>query len=251
MEFLDRLFGIKRTGFIKGESGGRIEIYEYGSQKVLKFNGTVYSRISKDSIYTHDYWDCFLPLAFLYPRPRALIIGLGGGTVPYQLRKILGTSIAIDAVETDKNMVNAMESFLPEKIDVNVMIGDGAGYVKSVKHRYDVIILDAYVDDLLPDQFLTQEFVDGVYEALGPAGTFAINYINSSNGQVRLESYISLLKKRFKVFEVAPNSFTANVVLVCSKTFGREDIIERIGASVKVDDLNKHIVSSYENMKDA
>ncbi len=251
MEFLDRLLNRRRTGYIRGEGGGRIEIYEYGNHKVMKFNGTVYSRINKESIYTHEYWDCFLPLAYLYPRPRVLIIGLGGGTVAYQLRKLFGTSIVIDVVETDRNMVGAMESFLPEKIDVNVMIGDGAGYAKSVKHRYDVIILDAYVDDLVPEQFLTQEFVDSAYDALGPAGTLAINYINSSNGQVRLENYISLLKRRFKVFEVAPNAFTLNVILVCSKTFGREDILERIGSGIKTDDVNKHIVSSYENMRDA
>ncbi len=26
----------------------------------MKFNGTVYSRVNKESIYTHEYWDCFL-----------------------------------------------------------------------------------------------------------------------------------------------------------------------------------------------
>ncbi len=250
MGFLDRLLNRRRTGYIKGE-GGRIEIYQYGNEKVMKFNGTVYSRLNPDVIYTHEYWDCFIPLAYIYPKPRVLLIGLGGGTVAYQLKKLLGSSILIDAVDIDKNMVGAMKGFLPEEIDIHVMIGDGAGYVKSVKHRYDVIILDAYVDDLVPGQFLTQEFVDNVYDALGPAGTFAVNYINSSNGQERLENYISLLKKRFRVFEVAPNSFTSNVVVVCSKAFGREDILTRIASGIKADDANKHIVSAYENMKDA
>ncbi len=251
MEFLDRLLNRRRTGCIKGERGGSIEIYGYGNGKVLKFNGTVYSRVSKDSIYTHEYWDCFLPLACLYPRPRVLIIGLGGGTVAYQLRKLFGASVTIDVVETDRSMVRAMESFLPERIEVKVMIGDGAGYVKSIKHRYDTIILDAYVNDLVPEQFLTQEFIDSTYDALGPAGTFAINYINSSNGQERLEGYIALLKARFRVFEVAPNSFTSNVVLVCSKVFGKEEMLERIRAAMPRDGKNLFLLESYEGMKEA
>jgi hypothetical protein len=60
MGSLDRLLNRKHASCINEESGGRIEIYGYGNGKVMKFNGTVYPGVSKDSTCTHEYWDCFL-----------------------------------------------------------------------------------------------------------------------------------------------------------------------------------------------
>ena len=87
MDFFDRLFGFGKEVFSVKHNGHTLSIVENSTGKIFKYDGIVYSRIHKNSVYTHEYWDFFIPLGAISENPKFVLIGLGGGTIPYLLHK--------------------------------------------------------------------------------------------------------------------------------------------------------------------
>jgi spermidine synthase len=132
-----------------------------------------------------DYAHLMLSSLFLVPRPaNVLIIGLGGGTLPRALAKILpGT--AIDVVEIDPAVVSVARRYFRFAPGPNgqVFEEDGRTYVRRARREgksYDLIMLDAYDHEYIPEHLLTQEFLREVRALLKPGGIVAANTFSSS-----------------------------------------------------------------------
>lgn len=248
MNLLERFLGGNRTVSVHiGKD--RVEVFDWGYERVVKFNGVVYSRLNAETLYTHEYWDFFAPLGFVWPRPKVLMIGLGGGTIAYQMYKLKGSAVSMEAIEVNREMVGIMQGFLKEDVPLKVTVGDGAEYVKKAQ-GYDIIILDAYINDLIPEQFISEEFVSDVNSALSDDGIFALNYIKSSNGYEKFDRYVETLKNLFKVYKVSVGFLTSNTILVCSKKYDKEEIFSRIKSSFSSDKDGEYVLSGYERMSE-
>jgi len=122
---------------------------------------------------------------YLNPDPkRILIVGLGGGTLPMALRGILPDAV-IDVVEIDEAVVKAAKDFFTFKDDPNlkVHIEDGRLFVKkAIKAgtKYDLVMLDAFEDDYIPEHLLTREYLQEVKSIMVPGGVIAANTFSSS-----------------------------------------------------------------------
>ncbi len=122
---------------------------------------------------------------FMKPHPgRVLIIGLGGGTLPMTVHA-LAPEAAIDVVEIDPAVVKAARNYFGFVTDdkINVHEEDGRVFVKKAiaqKAQYDLIMLDAFADDYIPEHLLTREFLEEVKTVLAPDGVVAANTFSSS-----------------------------------------------------------------------
>ncbi|MEM0159224.1 MAG: fused MFS/spermidine synthase [Candidatus Micrarchaeaceae archaeon] len=214
-------------------------------EKEFLYNGNVYSRIKKDSVFTHSYWDYFLPLAYVFERPKVLIIGLGGGTIPYQMNYFLKDKIDIDIVEIYKDVIEIAKQFYPE-IKANIINADGYDYVSSANSAYDIIILDAYEGSSIPPKFLTKEFIELSYRALKENGVLAINAI----GSVFDRQFIKFEQDLSETFEIhtiyIPN--VSNMVILCLKNMSKEMLLDRIGSRMPVSKENGFLIKSYRNL---
>lgn len=253
MGFVDRLFeklGLiypYKKEFIIESKNKRLEIIRgISGNKVMLFNGITYSRMPNDSIYTGSYWDFFLPLAYLYKNPKILMIGLGGGTIAYQLDSLFSSKINLDIVEIDKDVVEIAKKFYPG-IKTNIIIEDGVNFVKG-KKGYDAIILDAYNNLDIPEGFMSEDFINDAYDALNAEGILAINLTGGMAQKMRFLSYNKLLLKRFKQLFVVKGGRAMNLIELCSKDIGKEEIIKRLKSNMKIDNENKHIFEGYKKM---
>ena len=222
---------------------------ERKNDRILMSDNIIYSRLMKDSIYTRSYWDYFLPLPSLFKNPRILLIGLGGGTVPYQLGKIYGTCSNVDVVEVDKNMIKASKVFLPEEIDANIIIADGATYIKGKKEEYDIIMMDCFKKDNIPNQFISNEFVQNAHLALKKNGILAINYTFSVVGLAREIPYRRKLRRLFKLYTIDLSPTLRNQIFIASKNMQKSDISKGIKSNFLNLDNNNFILDGYKNMK--
>lgn len=252
IEFIKKLFGSnKNEEVIKTIKDGddTLSVVDTGDEITLKLNNVVYSRLNKKSIYTNSYWDYFSPLPALYKKSKVLMIGLGGGTVAYQLSKIFKTKVSIDIIEINKAMVELSTDFLPQKIkNCRIMVEDGSKYVKRVQNAYDVLILDAYEGDHIPEVFFTEEFINDASKTLKKDGVMAINYALNLSALVYLEHYLKNLRKVFKVYTIN-NPFTSgNMIILCSKEMNRDQILEKIGKNFKENNENKAVMIGYREM---
>lgn len=224
-------------------------IEERDGEKILRAGKTLYSKVKKNQLYTNEYWDYFLPSAFVYDNPKILMIGLGGGTIAFQLATLMGAKMELDAIEISRKMTDMSQDFMPRAArGFNVIIGDGAEYIDETNKRYDVIFLDAYMHHQIPEQFRERKFVIGAHRALADNGILAVNFAVGMMGYVKFSAYVGRLKEKFTVFRVNTAPTESNVILLCSKSMGRSEILKRISANMKRDKENEFLFANYETM---
>jgi hypothetical protein len=83
------------------------------------------------------------------PRLRVLMLGLGGGSAPSFLHRVLGSSVDIDVVEVDPTVVWLAVSFLGFRVASNlrVVIDDALHYLNRTDTVYDWIFNDISTPD--------------------------------------------------------------------------------------------------------
>jgi spermidine synthase len=132
-----------------------------------------------------EYTRMMLGSLFLQPEPkRVLIIGLGGGTLPRTLAKLLPAA-TIDTVEIDPSVVKVAKQYFgfASNERLNVFEEDGRAYVRRAVRtgqHYDLIMLDAYDSEYIPEHLLTREFLQEVQQLMAPGAVLAANTFSAS-----------------------------------------------------------------------
>lgn len=162
-----------------------IQVIERGGVRYLVFDGGATQssmNLSDTSELVLPYTRAFVSALAFAPEPsRVLVVGLGGGTIPKFLRRVL-PDLAIDVVEIDPAVVDVARRFFGFREDrlMKVYVGDGRRFVEAAKDRYDIIFLDAYGADSIPFALTTREFLRACRAALSPGGIVAANVWSSS-----------------------------------------------------------------------
>jgi spermidine synthase len=117
-----------------------------------------------------------LTLAFVDNPSSALVIGLGGGTIPGFLRKHY-PGMTIDAVDIDPVVVAVARSHFGFREDerMRAHAEDGRRFVEQAKARYDLIFLDGFGTDSVPAHLTTREFLSAVKSRLTARGVVVGN----------------------------------------------------------------------------
>ena len=121
----------------------------------------------------------------LNPAPRrALIAGLGGGTLPSALAELFPKA-SIDVVEIDPAVAEVAERFFgfAQTDRLRVQIQDARVFVKRALEqgeRYDLIMLDAFTGDYIPEHLMTREFLNEARSLLTEDGILAANTFAAS-----------------------------------------------------------------------
>lgn len=123
--------------------------------------------------YTRTMMGCLL----LNPAPaHALMIGLGGGSIPkYCHAHLPGTDITV--VEINPDVIALRNDFVIPADDerFRILCADGAAFVKEPPQRYDWIMVDGYDGQGLPEALCTRSFYQRCKAALTDAGLLILN----------------------------------------------------------------------------
>jgi spermidine synthase len=162
-----------------------IVVYEDDGIRCMKFGRQAAGRqtcmaLADRDRLVFDYTRMMMAALYLNPAPRrVLIIGLGGGTLPGALQKVLPDAV-IDAVEIDPAVVRVAAKyfgFVPGR-QTGVFEEDGRVFVKRMRKqrvRYDLVLLDAFDHEYIPEHLLTREFLLEVRGLLSAGGVLAAN----------------------------------------------------------------------------
>ncbi|MET0498906.1 MAG: fused MFS/spermidine synthase [Steroidobacteraceae bacterium] len=166
-------------------------VYESGHERCMCF--TRHCRIGRQTCmdmrdpdrFLMNYPQMMMGALYIKPRPQSvLIIGLGGGSLPRVLTQLLPKS-KIDVVEIDPAVVSVAKKYFDFKPAGNLAVieMDGRVFVKRAireQRHYDLIMLDAFDHEYIPEHLLTQEFLREVKTLLSPDGVLAANTFSSS-----------------------------------------------------------------------
>ena len=114
-----------------------------------------------------------------------MIVGLGGGTLPRALHEIFPEA-KIQTVEIDSAVIGVAKQFFnfTETADNKIIQQDARVFAKRAalqKQQFDMIILDAFNGDYIPEHLMTVEFLTEVQNLLTADGVLVANTFASSD----------------------------------------------------------------------
>lgn len=167
----------------------------------------------------------------LVPEPeRILVVGLGGGTLPVALSELYPDT-QIDAIEIDPAVKMVAETYFGfrENDHLSVILQDARVFTKRAlmrETRYDLIMLDAFNGDYIPEHLLTREYLEETRGLLSENGVVAANTFAIS----RLYDHESTTYREvFGTFYNVRSRVSANRVILASngELPDRETLAER------------------------
>lgn len=168
-----------------------IVVYDESGMRCMKFSRAVTAGrqscqfLRNPERLVFRYTQMMMAALYLDPAPRrVLVLGLGGGTLPTALANLPSTT-QIDVVEIDPAVTRVAEKYFGFRPGgkVRVIEEDGRVFVKRALRagrQYDLVMLDAFDHEYIPEHLLTREFLTEVKGLLGEHGVLAANTFSNS-----------------------------------------------------------------------
>jgi spermidine synthase len=173
----------------------RLRVFDADGVRTLRF-----TRHQQTSMYLDDPFRTdieyvgylHLTVAVVPHTKRALVVGLGGGTLVKQLWRD-HPRLTIDAVELDGQVVSVAREYfaLPDDPRIRVIVGEGRTFIETSDAEYDIIVIDAFDDGAIPRPLTTEQFLRSCLARLAPDGVIAYNTIGAVAGS-RSKAFRSL-----------------------------------------------------------
>jgi spermidine synthase len=163
-----------------------IRIVEQGQIRILQIGRIQQSSMYLDAPFETDFdYPAYLhlTLAVAPHATRALMIGLGGGTVVKRMWRDY-PELTLDVVELSEEVAGLARTHfaLPEDERIRVHIGDGREYLEGSGDTYDIVVVDAFEDERVPAPLVTEEFTRLALDHLSEDGVLAYNFHGSVTG---------------------------------------------------------------------
>lgn len=108
------------------------------------------------------------------PSSPALLIGLGGGSVARELKKM---NFNFDVVELDERIVPlAKKYFYLDTDKMPCYIDDARHFIRQSKKKYDLVVIDVLSGEVQPNYVFTREALSEMKNILNPNSLVVINY---------------------------------------------------------------------------
>jgi len=127
------------------------------------------------------YTRTMMAFLLLHPTPaRISMIGLGGGSLAKYCHRHLASTKVV-AIEINPAVIALREQFQipPDDERLEVVCADGAEYVANQNASPDVILVDGFLADGMPEQLGTADFYAACYARLADNGVLVANFLES------------------------------------------------------------------------
>lgn len=144
-----------------------------GGRKVLRVAGVIQS-VETGPRHPPDLWDAMVPR--MRGVRRALVLGLGGGTIASLLLRRF-RSIAVTGVDEDARMLDvARRDFgLGQRGQVRLVLADAFTFVETEAGPYELISVDLFRGARMPPRVLSERFLGHLRRLVDPGGMVTFN----------------------------------------------------------------------------
>ena len=163
----------------------QVRIGEDAGRAALLVDGVVQSISLEDGLADGGYWAAMVPDA----RPRrALILGLGGGTLARLLHARWGGNVRIVGVDDDALIVETAQAAGWLAVPgLEVVLCDAFTYVQAARERFDYVAVDLFRGERLAARVFGKPFLRRLGSVLEPRGWLAVNFFRDQMEAVRYE----------------------------------------------------------------
>ena len=202
------------TKKVKSEFNGTLEITWYNGKKHLNTKNANYSygslqKILKFGLDKMDLSKC----------NKVLVLGLGGGSVIKTLGKIVKHNKSIIGVDIDPIIVEiAKEEFKLSKIEnLKIVCDDALTYMEKNKSKFDLIVVDLFIDTEIPSSFFEIPFWENIVKASTKNTNILFNAsLDTKNDHQIINIASFLFKNKYEVEKLEKVNKT-NTLLIATR----------------------------------
>ena len=138
-----------------------LEVVKQNGKNVLNSQNANYSFNGLDHIFKQLFKKINLQN---FHFENILILGMGAGNAIELLRETYHINAPITAIEKDPVVIElAKKHFnIDRHKDLTILNEDAFDYVVNTKEKYDLIISDLFVDDVVPKIFASKDYISGL-----------------------------------------------------------------------------------------
>ena len=157
---------------------GTIEINMLDGKKTVDILNTNYSY----GVLQKILHKALKHINFGYEIKTVLVLGMGAGSIVETIREHFYSQAFIELVEIDAQIISiAKEEFEIEKFDnISIVHADAYEYVQQSNKKFDLIIVDVFVVDTIPEKFTTKPFIDAICSLVNQTGYIIYNTMQTT-----------------------------------------------------------------------
>jgi spermidine synthase len=201
---LDSITGLERYQVVDKIYNDRPARILYSGNRDSLLSGVA---LDDKSELLFDYNERFMELIRGLRPSHVLVIGGGAFTLPKAVNKEF-PAISLDVVELDPELYEIAKKYFDYKPGkrTRVFIGDGARFLERLKKKYDLIIIDVFINTVIPPSFQTESLARNLRRALHKDGLAAMNIIASYHGlnSAILRRLAAVLRTEFQSLRLYP-----------------------------------------------
>lgn len=112
-----------------------------------------------------------------------LILGFAMGSVPFMLERVFGQKFHCTGVELDPKIVEWAKRYTLPQLNnkVDLQQNDASRFMAANQEKFDLVIVDLFLDDLIPSQFETVEFLQKISASISPNGLLLYNRLSDTS----------------------------------------------------------------------
>lgn len=199
---------------------------EYNESLELVLSHGRYQLLTQGAIYSYeDKYDNF-KFSFqkinldLYNINNVLLLGLGMASIPVILERIFKKNYHYTGVEVDEAVIYLTSKYILDDLKSNIDIFETDAYLFMLQNqnKYDLICMDVFIDDKIPEKFQSIEYLQKLKDSLNQKGLIMFNWLAVTNYDIEIvEKYMNDVF--IKIFPNGSNIILAsNRMLVNIKT---------------------------------
>ncbi len=121
-----------------------------------------------------------------------LILGYGMGSIPVMLEKKFHRKYNFTGIELDEEIIDLANRYIIPKLSSphQIIFGDAQNFIQITEEKYDLIIIDLFINDIIPTQFEKKPFLELLPDRLNENGVILFNRLAND----------SFTKKQAKIF---------------------------------------------------
>lgn len=180
------------TTKIRTEKNGIVELTYSNGRKILDSSNANYSYGSLQRILKFG-----LEKIEFTKVNDVLLLNLGNNSVIHTLRNDFGFTGKITAVEIDKTIIDIAMNEFELMLDANLetIHTDATEYVKNNAKKSDLLIVDIYIDAIVPSDFYTTQFWNNALQLINKNGYFIFNAcIFNENSEKQMSDLLNYLR---------------------------------------------------------
>lgn len=174
--------------FYTSRFNGKLEITIRNGKKVLDTDNTNYSYGT-----VQEVWKKTLRKIKIADFKTVLLLGLGGGSVIDLLRNQYGFEGRITAVEIDPVIIEVAdkEFDIRSTRDTSILCDDAFRFVASNRRKFDLILVDIFLDRIMPENAMSQDFWDDLQKRLSAGGLIVFNVFHYGRKLASFKKHMS------------------------------------------------------------